>query len=287
MALEELFLKVAMEARKLQAGFGSEKNLSTSLKAFEKTLIRSDDMYIVALKDVHQEELKRISNTLKQSKLPNMRGFLDRVFVQKLAFNMKHVPHGVTLLFEEFIKGTTFFSYQRDPTSTTPIYHRFFSCGIGTELWRKNNMVCLDGLPKSEKNRRRPLIERCYLERQVYDLLYKNEMLHFPRVGPQEPEQDEGHMFRLDLTRQDFETCFKGHNLEVGVKYEDNFPTQLTVVRYKNNKELWKETYTKSFNFTVSGNKVYDAVVECKREVGGKIYMKFQTFDKEVSWHRV
>jgi hypothetical protein len=105
-------------------------------------------------------------------------------------------------------------------------------------------MVCLEGLTKTEKNRRRPLIEWCYLERQIYDILYRNEQLHFPKLGPQAPEQDDGHIFRLDLTRQDFETCFKGHKVEADVKYEYGFPTQLVVTRYRNGVVLWKETVT-------------------------------------------
>jgi hypothetical protein len=51
-----------MEARKLNAGFGTEKSL-----AFERTLAQSEDMYIVALKDVHQDELKRVLFAMKKS----------------------------------------------------------------------------------------------------------------------------------------------------------------------------------------------------------------------------
>lgn len=71
------------------------------------------------------------------------------------------------------------------------------------------------------------------------------------------------------------------------VKYEDGFPTQLIVTHYRNVVVLWKETYTKSFHFTTHGNKVYDAIVECKKEVGDKSYAKYQTFEKEESWSRV
>lgn len=94
------------------------------------------------------------------------------------------------------------------------------------------------------------MIERCYVERLIYDKLWTKEAFFFPAVGTQETSQDTGHMFRLDLTKKDFETCFPNTELSVEIQYDDNMPTD---IRYK-----------KNINITGYGHRVYEDLVEVK-----------------------
>lgn len=179
--------------------------------------------------------------------------------------------------------------YQNDPSKPVPFYHRLYSCGNGTEIYRGNNLVCLNGITRKEKARRRPLIERCYIERLVYDTIYKHEALFFPRTGTQAGvEQDEGHMFRLDLTRQDFESCFKGYKIGIDVQFEDGFPVELKIKRTKDGKHISTETYQKSWHFGHAGTKLYDVLIDCTKLLGnGRIYKKVQTSAREGVWKAV
>lgn len=160
----------------------------------------------------------------------------------------------VTVLFQNFIKGITYFAHENDESNPRPIYHRLYSCGLQTPAdYRLGNLVCLSSLSKEEVNRRRALIERCYIERLIYNELYKHESLHFPCTGIQELSQDKGHIFRLDLTRQDFETCFPNTRILVHVEYHDGLPFKLVIQRTSKTTSPITLTYTKTINISASG----------------------------------
>ena len=129
--------------------------------------------------------------------------------------------------------------HQQNHVNDIPIYHRLYSCGDGTELYRNNNMICL-----------KKLIER---ERLIYDVLFK----HDTSIGTDEHTQDDGHLFRLDLTRQDYETCFKNCKIE----WNDGMPLKLVIIRSNKGKTTSRETYNK---------------IKCHKEIAEKHYMKFQ-----------
>ena len=52
--------------------------------------------------------------------------------------------------------------HQQNHVNDIPIYHRLYSCGDGTELYRNNNMICLKNISRVEKNRRKKLI--CHVD---------------------------------------------------------------------------------------------------------------------------
>ena len=61
-----------------------------------------------------------------------------------------------------------------------------YSCGPHEDTHRLGNLVCTQGLDKKELTRRRPLIERCYIERLIYNEFWKKEAFFFQAIGTQD-----------------------------------------------------------------------------------------------------
>ena len=179
------FIALATECRKINHRVPD--TMHAAMTSFESAISRATDPQKAWLKDVYGSELTRIKHTI--SKMANLRSLHDKVFTNHLKYD-KSTPLHVTDLFEMFIKGITYFS--NESSDVHPIYHRFYSCGPREDTHRLGNLVCTGTLGKTELNRRRNLIERCYIERLIFDKLWGHEALFFPPVGPQEPEQNKG-----------------------------------------------------------------------------------------------
>ena len=80
----------------------------------------------------------------------------DKIFSKKIV--LENV-NNVTLIFNEFIKGMTYFSYQQKEINKHPIYHRLFSCGDGSHSFRNNFNRCNDKNKKDAQRR----IKTCYI----------------------------------------------------------------------------------------------------------------------------
>lgn len=251
-----------------------DHDIETALDKFEKNLRKSSVIQINWLKDVYKNEIIKIKFTL--SKLPALRSLHDKVFTKHLKYN-KNIPTHVTNLFENFITGITYFRNEQE--QAIPIYHRLYSCGPYENTYRQGNLVCTDDLSKKKLNRRKSLIERCYIERLIYNNLYIEESLHFPKTGVQENEQNEGHLFRMDLTKKDFESCFPNTKINIDIEYSDNFPFKL-IINKINPKEELTLTYNKSFTIMANGNKIYEDAVECIKHdhKNNKKYIKTSRF---------
>jgi len=268
------------------------------LAAWERALRTADRVAIADIKDTHYALLLRTNMQLRglAAQDPDIRGYLDRIYNNLLRWDPR-APRGITRLFTEFIKGITYFADQ-ETSAETPVYHRLFSCGPkGDPAYRENHLVCLEGLTARQRMARRPLIERCYIERLIYDALFQHENVgtpvsrsdvsrttvpHHDRNSDVEyASQDEGHLFRLDLTRRDFETCFPEIKIDLEVQYNDGFPTGVTIVRmFKDRGALTIERYDKPYAFSAAGVKVYEGFVACTRELSdGRSFFKVQHFD--------
>ena len=268
--LNNSFFNVASEARKTE--YKMENNLEKSLKEFEKNLTASSSTQIEILKSQYSTEFIKLKHTLSKDYL--LRSLQDKIFTKHLKLP-KQMPTYISDLFENLIKGITYFSHEKE--NVYPIYHRLYSCGPYEDTHRSGNLICTEKLDKKELIRRRPLIERCYIERLLYDLLYIHESLHFPKLGPQDLKQDDGHIFRMNLTKKDFESCFPSTKIECKIEYDDNFPYKVIITRIVSGK-ITHMTYIKTFQITPIGNKVYDSMVECIKEEGGNKYFKLCSF---------
>jgi hypothetical protein len=191
----------------------------------------------------------------------------------------KSATLGITRIFGEFIKGITYFKdgeYNLDK----PVYHRLMSCENRSAVFRSMYQQC--NTTTSKKKIAKHRIETCYIERLIYDELYKNQRLHFPAKGDEERSQDEGHNSWLEQTKADFNSCFPNVDLKVKLEYNNVYPIKVTIMRYKNNTLVSIETYEKE-RYPNS----YSIFVDCKLEqnkIPKQIKQKLQTFYKLTRW---
>ena len=265
--LVESLCDVVTETKKLQMKIPHD--LQKKLLQLEKLLLKASDPQIFNLKDIYYHELTRVKHVIAK----DFRSHHDRIFINCLHMSRDIQP--ITFIFEAFIKGITFFASETE--ASVPIYHRLYSCGPYADTHRQGNLICAKDISKQEKARRRSLIERCYIERLIYDKIFLHETLHFPASGSSDHSQDKGHVHRLDLTRQDFETCFPDTNIDVSVEYEGKMPTKLIITKTRKGKTT-VVTWYKAYNVNHNGIGIYSDMVDCKKEEGGKTYIKTNTF---------
>lgn len=263
----EIFTEVKTEKRRMGG------TIEQPLKRFHSLLQKATQPELSNLKITYNSELFYIKYHIATL----FRSWHDNIFINIL--DIKKMPQNATHIFEEFIKGITYFSDEIDQAH--PIYHRLYSCGPYQDTHRQGNLICFDTLTDEEIKRRKPLIERCYIERLIYNEIYNLESLHFPK-GNEEPTQDDGHLFRLDLTRQDYETCFPGCNIEVKVSYmNEKFPLMLTITKTHKNSKQTTHTWKKSLKDTsIVGGPHYENFVEYTIEThNGSTKLQTVSFD--------
>lgn len=273
----DAFLETVKECKRLELGIVDSRDISgfeTSLTIFNKVLKNASANQKEWLKDMYISSLNEIrAKTLEYN---GLRSLHDKIFVKALECD-KAMRLSVTTLFENFIKGLTYFA--KEQSKTTPIYHRLYSCGPHSETHRLGNLVCSTSLTEMEIGRRRILIERCYIERLIYDQLYIHETLHFPTSGNSIHQQNAGHLYRLDLTRKDFESCFPDVKITVEIEYQDGFPYSLIVQRKDQAKKV--DTYLKYYKTVRLNNRgvrEYEDIVTVVKIENGKTFTKTNTF---------
>lgn len=290
------FEHAATELRMHALGVGNLRALRASLVSLEGALHKATPVDVAVLKDLHHAALLRARRELEDAARsdPAMRGFLDRIFGNALRLSHRS-PANVTLMFGDLIRGITFFAEQGDCSGAIafPAYHRLFSCGPGDDSYRTGRLVCHEDMSSSERNRRRPEIERCYIERLLYDAIYRHEALAPSLAGAAlgaraEASQDDGHLFRLDLTHNDFLSCFPGHDVTVDVAFQDGWPMRVTLARSVRGQLVTTDVFEKTLVPTAHGRLAYDAVVECTRTIAanGAVLKKAQGFAREGQWRR-
>lgn len=123
--------------------------------------------------------------------------------------------------------------------------------------------------------------------KEIYDELFKHEIVHYPETWNAEIGQDQGHQHRLKLTRDDFQTCFKNQEIDVELIYEETMPIKVRLIRKAKDKVLYEELYEKTIDIDSYGIKRYGEMVECTKRVGNKVYKKVQTFHHQTSYRLV
>lgn len=205
---------------------------------------------------------------------------------QSAAYNVRSPP-GPTRIFDQFIRGITYFSDQPTRPDQHPIYHRTASCGVRQidnskdRAFRKDKIQCNnDKTEKTEKTKAHRAYT-CFLERLLYEqILLRMQMFGFghddndddPKSKSESslfkpPSIDAGHRFRLDLTRQDFETCFsKDAELRIGVEFDTGtaWPVKLFVTLVDADQTVM-DVYKRSLS--CAGHRRYDSIIECTRTV--------------------
>lgn len=261
------------------------KDISDACKNLEKAFADNDieKNSLVVIRDLHRPEIMKTKYILlglakKEGKI--FRSIHDR-FVKVIGIDSVHVS-GVTLMFEKLVRGVTYFINETDPDSGYPVYHRFASCGkIGTQ----DTLSCVKGMPRMSRNITRSRVEKCYIERLIYDKLYTHESLLFPERGNVDEDtslQDEGHLHYLGLIEKEYAQCFKDYSIEVDLLWNKDIipsiPDGVVIVRKKRGEVVSKEVYNKTIQVNAYGEKGYEEMVFCTRETKGKHLEKYQSY---------
>jgi len=192
-------------------------------------------------------------------------GFRDRM-KQRLfeGIDIINERRVVTRLFNEFIKGITYFGPAAAAAGTDPIYHRDGSCPPRD----KPNLTCTSLLDPHIKDR----VYTCYIERLIYDELWIQVM------GSQ---QDLAHMEWLQNTHTAFQTCFPHTNVSVSIRMSNGKPDNVAII-LENDSGTTTDLYEKAY-YSVDDR--YDTKITAIRVVDSiTVAVKTNTFDKENEW---
>lgn len=282
--MEKAFLDMAMRARELTLNIGTLAAVKKAFDRLENYWNAASDAERARLRTIHTEEIFRIKNSLlafaRQS--PVARSVHDRF--SNVVGAQGPLGASVTRKFEKLVAGITYFKGETD--GSMPVYHRFASCGkIGTH----DTLVCLEQLPRRERQARGYRVEKCFIERLVYDKLYTNESLAFEKHPEQgESMQDEAHIRYLDSIRKEFQRCFKGYDVYVEIVYNKDvvphWPCGVVIKRFKNGKLDTAEEHIRTIK-DLDTKEYDDIVVSTKHDLArGKLYKTVQTFDADHKW---
>lgn len=223
--MENAFWDLVASVKALTLNIGDKQAITKKATKLHDQLKRIDPIEHIAFKNQHS--LIAIKERSIHDKLFN---------ILKMP---KNSPQQITLVFEEFIKGLplTYFNQQKKHDIHQPIYHRLASCGDGSKTFREAFNICTNETIK-EKRKVKKIIERCYIERLIYNDLYTHQTIH--------DEQDEEHLHWLEQTKHDFHTCFPRLDIKVTIEeYDGVFPIKLRIEKYRSNKLVYEETYQK------------------------------------------
>jgi len=235
-------------------------NLYKNLNIFYSKIfkIKNNHILLQGFIDNNYGSIKKIKQFLLSLKTKKSRSMHDKIFTKILKLN-SYIPLGITNVFEDFIKGITFFSDEIENTKRIPIYHRPASCGNSTEDFKKKYFECYNTDIPEEIKLKKIHIYKCYLERLIYDDMFRTLSFHFPTtLNIQELKQNKGHLFQLSERAKNFNKCFLGENITIDMDYENNFPIILNINYMKDNKIVKKEIYMKTTYIDEYSNTRYE-----------------------------
>lgn len=236
------------------------------------------------LKEEKQGSKKSMYRTLYTNVRKDLASLMEKIYVQKLGIQANRdgkLPMLCTPIFENFIIGITKF-VGSNLEQAFPSYHRSNSCGPykNNHTFRQNNKNCLKKkLSTSEVARRRDIAERCFIERLIYDEIYKQSCWT-------SETQDQGHMEAIRQAQTDYMGCYPGQDIRVRMEMHMSLPYMLVIEKYKNNKLVLTEKYERRL---VSNNNVikHDFAIQCEKEdhIKHKKYFKCQlVHEPEQKW---
>ena len=192
------------------SGAGSRRAVDI-LKKLERHL-RNDftetqrDLWVLE----NQKQLARLQGALlERNREATFISFNDRVLKNLLHFNTgSNNRADIPALFAEFIRGITYFQNEEEQVEKRPLYHRLYSCGergdsMYAALHRCNGTQSDDDRRVAEER-----ITKCYIERLIFDEIYKHNTFFFPLTGTDVHGQNDSHIIRNEQTYADYKTCF-------------------------------------------------------------------------------
>lgn len=196
----------------------------------------------------------------------------DRIYADLLRdVHIQNEMQKVTSVFNDFMKGITFFGNQA-PNAGQPVYHRpGHSCpsrGAGNE-------ACLPTNTASTRMAKAKRVRMCYIERLVYDELW-SKMMFSP--------QDMRHVEWLGETKKAFSTCFPDRDIFVELQMTEGMTDEKVPITLKVFDGSIIEVYEKSYSMM---NRTYGPIVCCYQyheEDDAAVKYKESTFDAEGTW---
>jgi hypothetical protein len=286
MTIESSFWNLDNTIRKNKFHTSDENDVIEAAKELSTKLDkeRNDDL-IRNMKTHYFDQIAKIkhfmSNAGKEN--PVIKSLHDKIFQKH--FNLSQIPQNVTRIFEVFIKGITYFhSEDKKTKKPSPIYHRISSCGNSRDnTFRGAFLQCSSDKSLNQINEIKKRIQKCYLERLIYNEIYLHESVFIPGEFDDTHSQDKGHVNWMNETKRDFHSCFPTEEITVTVDMYDGFlPRRLVIKRYHADVLLCVETYIKEIGGVV---KQYLESVECyQKDALGMVKAKIQTFQNETEW---
>ena len=245
----------------------------------ELNKIKNNDILVQGIFDKYYMELRYLKDFLIKTKKSNLRSFHDKIFNNIFKIKTRQLPIGITKIFEKFIKGITYFENEKENKEKVPIYHRIASCGNSSEDFRKKYLQCYPNNNNQTIKEKQMHIYKCYIERLIYDNMFKNHSLFFPeKLNNTNINQNQGHKYQLSERAKNFNSCFLGMKIAIDVEYKGQYPVKLIVYTRKNKELLKKETFIKTLGKDALGNINYGGVVTVSTLENGNEIHRFQYY---------
>jgi hypothetical protein len=274
--MDNLFWNLDNAVRCAKENLGTNNDVRLHADAFLRSLNDEQEVFLLSLH--YHESLLRVKRYMASVRNDHeMRRLHDVIFNNRLKVTQNVMS--ATRIFEELLKGVTFFEGENED-NIQPIYHRLKS----RQMWNQ----CTDDMKRRKRSKVKKLIERCYIERLIYNELFIHESLFFPRSGDEMNQQDEGHVNWLGETLKDFQSCFPSMTITVSLgRYDGLMPQHIIINKYKRNNLLTKESYFKEVEH--GEIKQYKKSVICSLETNrdGSKKRKIQSFEKERRWEKM
>lgn len=309
MALESTFLDVYIGLRAYRLNKSNLSQLETKLAKLERLLKQLSPGQLSIFIDENKTTLHHVKNLLFEQCNPNppptkhvvkgveierttplrppiFRSFYDRIIKGLLGMTRdKDDSISISAVFKEFIKGITYFSDQYG--NEIPIYHRLYSCGSSDDdAYYKEWHKCTNTMDDTRRTEVEQRITTCYIERLIYDNMFVHLHNFFPSLPAAENKQNSGHLHRLELTRQDYKTCFPAIEIQIDMEYMQEYPYILKITKLVNGIPRFTEIYKKEINRQLVTS-IYEDVVECFIHKSSGIFYKYQTFARKSTYKKV
>lgn len=249
----------------------ADKNkLISALERF-KVCIDQSELVVEGFAYTYHFMLYKLYHTIQRTKDMNEDSRIKKLNIYTNKRLLNDVRTFASKIFDEFIKGITYFGCSFTLNcQPKPLYHRCSSCGYS-----------IDDCDN---------IETCYVERLIFNEIYNFHELHFPKTIDDtdffEQSQDNGHLNFLNNTvKPKYFANFpdiRSIIVTINDNVVDTIPVKVTITKVFHKGTRTVETYTKEYNLTTTGNKLYKEQVFCEKfcntTTSAKHFKKSQVF---------
>lgn len=191
-----------------------------------------------------------------------------------------HPKIDIATIFEEFVKGITYFQGQRNTyTNSEPMHIRLAQKILPNQYVPKKTRD-----PFVRRGRKRLMIERQYIERLIYTALYKYILQHeYKSLNETLVQKDSQYHYQL---------CFPGCDVQVQLSnFMGWYPTQVSITKTYKGQRVWTQIFKKELQESLDKNQrsVYKPIVLGTMSIVTKKSVtkeKFQSFWQEKKWRK-